>query len=104
MPEETSVYKDSSFTFCSDFICFVISSNLMMGHSKRSLKDVVLAVVVAKALKLQVLYALKVPPPALGDFVDVVEWADMGMLTTNTDFPKMDKPSCNVAPKVGTVC
>ena len=73
MLEGTLVYEDSPFISCSDFICFVISSDLMMGHSKRSLKDVVLAVVVAKALKLQVLYTPKVPPPVLGDFVDVVK-------------------------------
>ena len=40
-------------------------------------------------------------PPALGDFVRVVEKADTGVLTTNVDFPKMDEPNCDVAPKAG---
>ena len=102
-PEETSIYEGFSFTSCSDFICFISSSDLMMGHSKRSLKDIILVVVAAKALELQVLYALNVPPPALRDFVSIVEKANMGMLTTNADFLKTDEPpSCDVAPKVGT--
>ena len=63
-----------------------------------------MAAVAAKALKLQVLYAPKVPPPALGDFVQVVKKADTGVLTTNVDFPKIDELNCNVAPKAGTAC
>ena len=61
-------------------------------------------VAAVKALKPQVLYALNVPPPALGDFMQVVKKADTGVLTTNVDFPKMDELNCNVAPKAGTAC
>ena len=68
------------------------------------MKNIVLVVVAAKTLKLQVLYTLNVLPPAFGDFVDIVEKANIGMLTTNADFLKIDKPSCDVAPKAGTVC
>ena len=31
----------------------------------------------------------------------VVKKANMGVLTLNADLPKMDKPSCDVTPKVG---
>ena len=63
-----------------------------------------MVVVVVKVLKPPVLYTLNIPPPALGDFMQVVKKADTGMLTMNVDFPKMDELNCNVAPKVGTAC
>ena len=38
---------------------------------------------------------------AFGDFAGVVKKADMGVLTPNADLPKIDEPSCDVAPKAG---
>ena len=40
---------------------------------------------------------------AFGDFAGVVKKADTGVLTLNADLPKIDEPSCNVAPKAGAV-
>ena len=38
---------------------------------------------------------------AFGDFAGVVKKADTGVLTPNADLPKIDEPSCDVAPKAG---
>ena len=38
---------------------------------------------------------------AFGDSMWVVKKADTGVLTPNADLPKIDEPSCDVAPKAG---